>query len=135
MGEHAWQVPLALVPAAGYPADPTLQRVQLTRSGQPTTRPSRAHPPGPNPTRGPPPPPPPAPPPPAPHPPPAPPPAVLPRSPPVSTFPSPGPVPGQPFVSGVCRSGQSGQTVNLVANAYGGSNPPAPISLFRFDRS
>ena len=28
---------------------------------------------------------------------------------------------------GVYRSGQTGQTVNLLAYAYGGSNPPAPI--------
>jgi hypothetical protein len=27
---------------------------------------------------------------------------------------------------GVCRSGQTGQTVNLLAKAFGGSNPSAP---------
>lgn len=30
---------------------------------------------------------------------------------------------------GVFRSGQTGQTVNLVAYAYEGSNPSAPIAL------
>ncbi len=29
--------------------------------------------------------------------------------------------------TGACRSGQSGQTVNLLAYAFGGSNPSAPI--------
>jgi hypothetical protein len=29
---------------------------------------------------------------------------------------------------GACRSGQTGQTVNLLAYAYGGSNPSAPIT-------
>ncbi len=30
-------------------------------------------------------------------------------------------------MQGECRSGQSGQTVNLLANAFGGSNPSSPI--------
>lgn len=36
-----------------------------------------------------------------------------------------------PRALGVCRSGQTGQTVNLLAKAYGGSNPSAPTCTAR----
>ena len=35
---------------------------------------------------------------------------------------------------GVYQSGQMGQTVNLLAFAYGGSNPSAPTGFFRVMR-
>jgi hypothetical protein len=34
----------------------------------------------------------------------------------------------------VYQSGQMGQTVNLLAYAYGGSNPSAPTFIFRFNK-
>ena len=36
---------------------------------------------------------------------------------------------------GVCPSGQRDQTVNLTAYAFGGSNPPAPITAIAGFRS
>ena len=40
-----------------------------------------------------------------------------------------------PAGSGRYPSGQRGQTVNLLAYAFGGSNPPLPTSLFRGNSS
>lgn len=40
-----------------------------------------------------------------------------------------------PRALGVCRSGQTGQTVNLLAKAYGGSNPSAPTCTARPHRA